>query len=421
MYNKLNMVKTVTKPTDIIRLIASSLFIGIVVGFLYLCFEWVVNNGSNWLWNDLVNSDIHRWRVIPLALIMSIIFSLVLRIFGQKRVLKPASSLLEELNDIKKTSITKIVVVLVIGGLSLIAGASLGPEASLVAASIGVAAWISGKQNVLKQPIALVFSLASIGALLAAFFNSLLPIAIPLLILKQKGKLTTFNACIVIISGIAAWAVVRVIKNEAYIEIPVSGAFNLKNHALAVIFGFLGGALTFVIKRAIQYFFQPIEKINIRFNWIFCSTLFGLVLGLLYFIGGQTVQFSGSEGLKLLRENPTKYGVMALLGLVAVKLLATAWSTTTGYRGGLVFPSIYMGVTLSLAFSSMLGLTGATEAGTIIGAVTGVLMGMINPVVGIVLTLALFPFSLILVVLGGVVGSFVSVKLFAKLSPIAKS
>ena len=392
-----------------------SLVMGIIVGFLYLGFEWLVNNGSNWLWNDLVQSDTYRWRVIPLAIVMSIALTGTIVALGKKRVLKPSSGLLDELSEIKKTSIKDITIVLIIGALSLLAGASLGPEASLVAASMGTAAWLSGRLNALKQPVAFVLSISSIGALLAAFFNSLLPVFIPILLLKQKNKLNAINALIVILSGVSAWSVVRLIKDSAYIQIPVSSSISISNVAIAALLGFLSIALTVCIKWTIEKMFPLIHKLNAKLPWLLSASIFGLVLGLLYFIGGQSVQFSGSEGLKLLSENVAQYSAMALLGLILVKLLSTSWSITTGYRGGLVFPSIYMGVALSLATGALLSLSKSDQAGAVIGAVTGVLMGMINPIVSIILALALFPSSLMVVVASGALGALIGLKLFAKL------
>jgi H+/Cl- antiporter ClcA len=418
-----NYMPEITKPQSNNKpatIIVAGL-IGLIVGFLYLGFEWLVNNGTNWLWNDVVESDEYRWRVVPLAIIMSLVLSAMIIVLHKKRVLKPSSDLLGELEDVQKTTINDIVVVLIIGALSLIAGASLGPEASLVAASTGVAAWFGGRLNVLKQPTAFVLSIASVGALLAAFFNSLLPVLIPLLVLKQKGKLSKGPAIITLVAGVSAWAVVRVIKNEAYIELPVSGVFNLENVSLAALLGFLSVALVLAIKWTIHTLVEPIKKIDSQLPWLVSAAIFGLVLGAIYFAGGQTIQFSGSEGLKLLGENPAQYSALALLGLVFAKVLATSWSTTSGYRGGLVFPSIYAGVCLSLAVTAIFGLSGSTEAGTIIGSVTGALMSMINPVVGIVLALAMFPISLVSLIVAAAVGSFIAIKFFKQLESSKKS
>jgi H+/Cl- antiporter ClcA len=342
------------------------------------------------------------------------------KILGKKRVTQPSLSLLDELDEVKRTTLGDISTILVIGALSLIAGASLGPEASLVAASMGVAAWISGKFDILKQPTAFVLSISSLGALLAAFFNSLLPILIPILLLKKKGKLNLINLLIVIFSGVASWAVVHIIKGEAYISVPVSGTLSMENLALAGLLGFLSALLAVIVKQVIYLFFPFVEKINNRSPWVISAMIFSTILGFLYLVGGQTVEFSGSEGLKLLSENPAQYGATALLGLIVVKLVATSWSTTTGYRGGLVFPSIYMGVTMSLAFSTVFGLSGLTEAGVTIGAVTGILLGMTSPILGIVLVFALFPASLSVVVVGGVIGSIAGIKAFSSLLPVTE-
>ena len=415
------MKNTMSKSKLNIKYVLASIFIGAVVGFLYLVFEWVVNNGTNWLWNDLVESDTFRWRVIPLAIIMSIILSAVVLFFKKNRLQKTSTNLLDELNDIKPTKISDILVILVIGALSLIAGASLGPEASLVAASLGVTAWLSGKMKILKEPTAFVFGIASIGALLAAFFNSLLPVVIPILILKQKGKLDLNGLLISVFAGVSAWGIVRVIKDEAYIQLPVSGTFSITNTALAFLLGFVSILLALIIKWLIHLLHKPVSQTINKIHWLISAGLIGLLLGVLYFIGGQTVQFSGSEGLVLLEENILTYSALALLGLVVVKIFATVWSTITGYRGGLVFPSIFMGMSLSLAFSTIFGLSGSNEAGVVIGSVTGILMAMVNPIVGVVLAFALFPLNLISVVIGGAIGSFVAIKIFAKFNPPVKS
>ncbi len=405
------------KRQDNLIYITVSGLLGLIIGLIYLTFEWLVNRGTNWLWNDVLDTNTYRWRVMPLALVMSILLTIVIKVFNQKRVLKPPANLLDEIEDIKKTTIVKIITILVIGLLSLLAGASLGPEAALVAASIGLATWLSQILNVLKKPISFVFIISSLGALLAAFFHSVLPIFIPILILKKKNQLNALNLSVTIVSGLASWFTINIIKNEAYLEIPVSGSFSFTNLALASMLGLLSVLLAIALKWAIHFAFPIVKKINKELPWIISAIFFGLVLGILYYIGGQTVQFSGSEGINLLAQNPAQYGVIALVGLIIVKIFATSWSTVTGYRGGLVFPSIYSGVVLSLIVSTVFNLSGQTEAGTVIGAITGMLMAMTNPIIGIILALSMFPISQISLVVGAVIGGFIGLKLTAKLVP----
>ena len=57
-----------------IILLTLSILTGLLVAIMYMIFEFVANDGTEWLWNTVVNSDQYRWRVIPLAIIMSVIY-----------------------------------------------------------------------------------------------------------------------------------------------------------------------------------------------------------------------------------------------------------------------------------------------------------------------------------------------------------
>ena len=199
--------------------------------------------------------------------------------------------------------------------------------------------------------------------------------------------------------------------------IPVHESFSLSNIALALLLGFLAAVVAVGIHWLVRLFAIPAKALDSKYHWTITALLFGLVLGVLYLVGGQSVQFSGSEGLKLLTANIKTFSALALLGLVIVKMLATSWSLATGYRGGLVFPSIYTGVALSLATSAAFHLTGVNEAGTTIGASSGILVSMTNPLLGIVLSFSLFPLSLLPVVTAGAIGAYVGHRTFARLMP----
>ena len=65
------------------------------------------------------------------------------------------------------------------------------------------------------------------------------------------------------------------------------------------------------------------------------------------------------------------------MGLLLVKLLATGWSISAGYRGGPAFPSVYMGVALSLAITA--AIPSVSETGVMVGAIAGILAEMTTP------------------------------------------
>ena len=125
------------------------------------------------------------------------------------------------------------------------------------------------------------------------------------------------------------------------------------------------------------------------------------------------MQFSGSVGSKLLLEQAGTVGVLTLVGLLAVKLLVTAWSLATGYRGGLVFPSVYMGIAIALVLSHFSGLS---DPGVLIGAVAGVFGALTGPVVAFIFIASILPphGHVWLVAICGIVGALLGQKLLAK-------
>jgi H+/Cl- antiporter ClcA len=104
-------------------------------------------------------------------------------------------------------------------------------------------------------------------------------------------------------------------------------------------------------------------------------------------------------------------------GIVLVKLLVTAWSLAAGYRGGLVFPSVFTGVAVSVVivdeWSSVAG------PGVVVGGVAGILTAMTSPVLGPIMLVALLPFSLLGVALVAAAGAVAGDLLFKRIGLLA--
>ena len=56
-------------------LAGAALLVGAANALVFAGFEWVIKHGTDWLWNDVAGTDDVRWRVVPLALGLSIAFS----------------------------------------------------------------------------------------------------------------------------------------------------------------------------------------------------------------------------------------------------------------------------------------------------------------------------------------------------------
>lgn len=75
----------------------------------------------------------------------------------------------------------------------------------------------------------------------------------------------------------------------------------------------------------------------------------GVLLGVLGWIGGEITMFKGAAQSAEILADRDSYSTLALLGIVAVKLVAIVISGAAGFRGGRIFPALFTGVAAGLA------------------------------------------------------------------------
>jgi H+/Cl- antiporter ClcA len=260
--------------------------------------------------------------------------------------------------------------------------------------------------------------LSRIGALLVSFFGSLLPAPIPLLIMRRQGIALTRRSTIPpLLAGFTAWVIVSLIRDDGQGRdiLPIDSGGDLSAVLPALGMGVLAVLIGVLLRLVIRVTDRLTERLDRMWHWIAAAAVFGAVLGALYWIGGESVQFSGQEGTHELYDDRAQYGVAALLGLLLVKLLATGWSISAGYRGGPAFPSVYMGVALSLAVTA--AIPDLSETGLMIGAVAGILAEMTTPGVAFLMLLSLMPPNLLPIGIVGALGAVVGRRVLERVLP----
>jgi H+/Cl- antiporter ClcA len=102
---------------------------------------------------------------------------------------------------------------------------------------------------------------------------------------------------------------------------------------------------------------------------------------------------------------------LQLAGLAAGKLLVTAWSVATLYKGGVIYPLLVVGMSMALLFvgaypdSTWLGVL---LVATFVGAFSG---NFKSAVIGAAFVLPLFGMGAITLVAAAVIGSVLSLKI----------
>lgn len=386
------------------RLPLVALVVGAVNGLVFLGFEWVVHHGIDWIWNDVAATDEYRWRVVPLAIALSLVLSLVLRATGTPRWTEPHTDPLAASDpDAPTPTVGTLGTILLVGAASLLAGAALGPEASLIAVATGLGAWAASRAEAVSEVQILV--LCSVGALLVAFFGSLVPVVIPLLVLRKQGAaLTRASVLSVALAGAAAYGTLWAIQgnDDGWGSIP-EFAINGHDYLAALLLGAVAAGVGALLHWLIHPLGAITKRIDAGAPWVVAATIFGAGIGLLYLIGGPTVQFSGSEGSVMLLSGEHQYSSWALVGLAVIKIAVAGWSVTSGYRGGLIFPAIFSGVALGIAANG--AFPDLAGPGILLGVVAGLFVEMTSPALGVLILLSLVPLKLMPLALIGAAGA----------------
>jgi H+/Cl- antiporter ClcA len=109
-------------------------------------------------------------------------------------------------------------------------------------------------------------------------------------------------------------------------------------------------------------------------NPLLMTAVGGVLLGVLGVVGGPVTLFKGLDQMKELAANAADYSAFGLLGIAVVKVAALVIAGTCGFRGGRIFPAVFVGVALGLAIAA--GHADGSPALAVSCGLTGVLLAV---------------------------------------------
>jgi len=273
-------------------------------------------------------------------------------------------------------------------------GVVLGPEAPLIAIGsglgvlavhlikrdapemasvvIGAAGSFAAISTLLGSPLAGAFLLMEAGGLGGAMMGVVL---VPGLLAAGIGSL--------IYVGLGDWTGFGTFS-LAVPDIPTAGSPDVAQFLWAIAIGILAAILGAGIRR-LALSLQPI----VERRMVLLTPVAGIAIGVLALVfveatdrSSSYVLFSGQAQLAPLIDDAASWTVGALLLLVLCKGLAYAVALS-GFRGGPVFPGMFIGAVGGIALSSLPGLPMIAGAAMGIGAMTCAMLGL--PLVSVLL------------------------------------
>jgi H+/Cl- antiporter ClcA len=264
-------------------------------------------------------------------------------------------------------------------------GAVLGPEAPLIAIGGGLAALTVRLANKDAPSMALTI-MASAGSFAA--ISTLLgsPVLGAFLIMEAAGiggmTLSLVALPGLLASGIGALVFVGLDNwtglgsfSLALTSVPPAVPPTLATLAWAFVMGVVGALLGWLI-RSLALRLRPI----VHLNRVLVTSALGLLIGITamayQLLSGRSftqVLFSGQDALPELVEHAADYSLAVLVLLILCKALAYGLSLSA-FRGGPVFPSMFIGAALGIAASGLPGMNLAAGIGMGIGAMCAAML-----------------------------------------------
>jgi H+/Cl- antiporter ClcA len=377
----------VMRSRQYLRVLVLAAVLGVPISAAAYWFLWAINHGRHLLFETLPTAleltPVPAWWPLPFLAVGGLLTGAAIRYMPGRGGHSPVDGF----QTGAPPTAAELPGVLAAAFASLCFGAVVGPEGPLIALGSGLAALVlrAIRHDATNKEIALV---GAAGAFAAVAFLLGSPIVGAFLMLEAvglagpRGKVVLVPGLLcsgigfLVAVGINSWTGIgkvslKISDVPAYAH-PEGAAF-----LWAVGFGAGAAVLGSAIRR-LGLLVRP----HVESRPLILTALAGLVVALLAMLYTQMtgkaasdVLFSGEESLPILLRDAGTYTAGALVLLIVCKGLAYGISLGS-FRGGPVFPSIFIGGTAGILFSHLPGLPVTAGIAMGMGAMTAVILRM---------------------------------------------
>ncbi len=231
--------------------------------------------------------------------------------------------------------------------LMLAGGPSLGPENPIIAVNVGLVVWC-GHRLLPRVPGGLWVALAEAGTIGALFGT---PVAAALVISealagKQIRGALWDNVFAPLAAAAAGAITTTLVAHPSFdLDLPAFGRPDWGDLLAALVIASAGALLGMAAVYAFPYVHAAFARLR---HPMLMLPLGGLVLGLLGALGGHLTLFKGLEEVAELASDPDGWSAGEFAKMAVVKLAALLVAACCGFRGGRIFPSVFVGAALGL-------------------------------------------------------------------------
>ncbi len=338
-------------PRRLLLLAVPALLVGIVSALILWTLDRAADALSNVIWDAApaaLGVDPNGWWIILVLTVTGFAVGLALQVLpGHGGADSATTELVAPPLPLKTLPGLALVTLLGLAG-----GVSLGPENPIIA--INTAIMVAVFARLLPAVTPQISTLLAASATIGALFGT--PVAAALVF---TGLVAAVRA------GGSLW-------DKLFLPLAAAGAASITMHLLGAppfafdmpaygppqAFDILIGAavacaVTLVGLIALYLFPLAYRTFHALRQPIIITTVGGLVLGILGFIGGPITMFKGLNQMGELLQDPSQYDAGQLAVIAGIKIVALLVAASALFRGGRVFPAAFIGVALGLLVSAL--------------------------------------------------------------------
>jgi len=223
--------------------------------------------------------------------------------------------------------------------LALAGGVSLGPENPITACNIALVCWWGARMG--RGTTEGWLALAAAGTIGALFAT---PVAAALILSEMAGKpgQALWDRLFAPLTAATAGAITTYLAGQPVfsVDVPAYPGVTWSDMLSGTCVALAAALLMLVGVYAFPHAYRLFRSIG---NPIAMLGAGGLVLGLLGVLGGPLSLFKGLHEMKEITSDLDDHSAANLLLLAVVKVLALVVAAASGFRGGRIFPALFIG------------------------------------------------------------------------------
>ncbi|MEU6668618.1 ion channel protein [Streptomyces sp. NPDC046727] len=232
-------------------------------------------------------------------------------------------------------------------GLMLAGGPSLGPENPVIAVNVGLAAWLGGR--FLPRTPGTLWPVLAESATIGALFGT--PVAAALVVSEalagrpMRGRLWD-NLFAPLTAGACGAMTTALVDRPTFdLGLPPVGHPHARDLPAALVIASVAALLGMCAVRAFPYVHAGFRRLR---HPMLMLPAGGVVLGALAALGGHLTLFKGLSEIGELARDPEGWSAGRFATMTVVKLAALLVAASCGFRGGRIFPAVFVGTALGL-------------------------------------------------------------------------